>query len=298
MDSLMNRLQPVGFYMVLLTLFLVALIAGFFYFLIGISDTRYLVTDGIRLSVHYIDKPKFDSHLQGLIFSISFLAAGLLMVLFILLPNNRGTAAAGAPVLGGPEPGTPPQPVRRTPPASAPEPSDAPPPDSLAETTGAQDPPDQSSPLTIDAMEGDPQANGETDQASAGRTVNALGEEAEPKGPEDLPELEETEARYDENDDEDVVYGDGRITEDAAFDFVQTYPDSAVKFLYRKNLDNKPLPPTDEDIYRSWEMRGLTRQKVREFVLEIMGWHSLPDAFPHQIWKELRDQIFELQAKK
>ena len=290
MDSLMNRMQPVGFYMVLLAVFLVALIGGLFYFLIGISDTRYLVTDGIRLSVQYLDKPKFDSHLQGLIFSISFLAAGLLMVLFILLPNGRQTAAAGAAELGRPEPGEPPQPVHRAPPAPAQDSPAAPALDSLAENAEAQEPAAKASPLTIEAMEGDPPA--------AGETIQALGEEAGPKDLDDLPATEETEERYDENDDEDVVYGDGRITEDAAFDFVQTYPDSAVKFLYRKNLDNKPLPPSDEDIYRDWEARGLTRQKVREFVLEIMGWHSLPDAFPHQVWKELRDQIFEYQAKR
>ncbi|MCH8074959.1 MAG: hypothetical protein IIC13_07330 [SAR324 cluster bacterium] len=290
MDSLINRLQPLGFYMVLLILFLVALAAGFIYFLSGISDTRYLVTDGIRLSVQYLDKPKFDSHLQGLIFSISFLAAGLLMVLFILLPNGRQTAAAGAAELGRPEPGEPPQPVHRAPPAPAQDSPAAPALDSLAENAEAQEPAAKASPLTIEAMEGDPPA--------AGETIQALGEEAGPKDLDDLPATEETEERYDENDDEDVVYGDGRITEDAAFDFVQTYPDSAVKFLYRKNLDNKPLPPSDEDIYRDWEARGLTRQKVREFVLEIMGWHSLPDAFPHQVWKELRDQIFEYQAKR
>ena len=290
MDSLMNRLQPLGFYMVLLILFLVALAAGFIYFLSGISNTRYLVTDGIRLSVQYLDKPKFDSHLQGLIFSISFLAAGLLMVLFILLPNGRQTAAAGAAELGRPEPGEPPQPVHRAPPAPAQDSPAAPALDSLAENAEAQEPAAKASPLTIEAMEGDPPA--------AGETIQALGEEAGPKDLDDLPATEETEERYDENDDEDVVYGDGRITEDAAFDFVQTYPDSAVKFLYRKNLDNKPLPPSDEDIYRDWEARGLTRQKVREFVLEIMGWHSLPDAFPHQVWKELRDQIFEYQAKR
>ena len=290
MDSLMNRLQPLGFYMVLLILFLVALAAGFIYFLSGISDTRYLVTDGIRLSVQYLDKPKFDSHLQGLIFSISFLAAGLLMVLFILLPNGRQTAAAGAAELGRPEPGEPPQPVHRAPPAPAQDSPAAPALDSLAENAEAQEPAAKASPLTIEAMEGDPPA--------AGETIQALGEEAGPKDLDDLPATEGTEERYDENDDEDVVYGDGRITEDAAFDFVQTYPDSAVKFLYRKNLDNNPLPPSDEDIYRDWEARGLTRQKVREFVLEIMGWHSLPDAFPHQVWKELRDQIFEYQAKR
>ncbi len=103
-------------------------------------------------------------------------------------------------------------------------------------------------------------------------------------------------SRFDDSGEEDVVYGDGRISEDAAWEFIQQFPDSAVKFLYRKNLDNKPLSPTEEDIYRNWEMRGLTRAKVREIVLELMGWPSLPDSFPHEIWRAVRDQVFELRT--
>ena len=81
------------------------------------------------------------------------------------------------------------------------------------------------------------------------------------------------------------------------WDFVQQYPDTAVKFLYRKTLDNKPLSPTEEDIYRNWELRGMSRAKVREIVLEIMSWQSLPDNFPHEIWRELRDQIYEMKVE-
>jgi predicted Fe-S protein YdhL (DUF1289 family) len=41
----------------------------------------------------------------------------------------------------------------------------------------------------------------------------------------------------------------------------------------------------------------MNRAKVREVVLEIMQWQSLPDDFPHNIWRELRDQIYEMQAR-
>ena len=88
-----------------------------------------------------------------------------------------------------------------------------------------------------------------------------------------------------------------RQTDDSMWEFIQSYPDSAVKFLYRKSLENKPLAPTDEDIYRNWEKRGMTRAKVRELVLTIMNWKSLPSDFPHNIWRDLRDKIYELQTK-
>jgi hypothetical protein len=113
---------------------------------------------------------------------------------------------------------------------------------------------------------------------------------------EDLPPTDVPD-RYEDTGEDDVIYGSGRVTDDSIWEFIQAYPDSAVKFLYRKTLENKALPPTDEDIYRRWELRGMTRAKVREFVLAIMGWKTLRDDFPHNIWRELRDQIFEMQQK-
>ena len=119
--------------------------------------------------------------------------------------------------------------------------------------------------------------------------------EAPAEGDFDIDDLPES--PYEDTGDEDVVYGNGRVTDDSVWDFIHNYPDSAVKFLYRKNLENKPLTPGEEDIYRRWEMRGMTRAKVRQFVLEVMGWKSLPDDFPHNIWRDLRDQIFELKER-
>lgn len=158
----------------------------------------------------------------------------------------------------------------------------------------------QSPPLTIEEAEGEPEGElpSSADPASAAPQGSSLEKELDSSRTNDLPELDMSNVRMDEGEEEDVVYGDGRISEDAAWEFLQQYPDSAVKFLYRRNLDNKPLSPTDEDIYRIWESRGLSRGKIREILLEIMGWPSLPDAFPHQIWKELRDQIFEIQRHK
>jgi hypothetical protein len=125
--------------------------------------------------------------------------------------------------------------------------------------------------------------------------ARSVEEEVLAQNPDDLPRLESQDSRFEDTGEDDVVYGTGRVTDDSCWDFVQRHPDSAVKFLYRKTLDNKPLSTADEDIYRRWELRGMTRSKIREIVLEIMGWKSLPDDFPHNIWRELRDQVFDMR---
>jgi pyruvate/2-oxoglutarate dehydrogenase complex dihydrolipoamide acyltransferase (E2) component len=298
----MNRLQPVRFSVAAMALAMVALAVGVFYFLAGMSQTTYLVTDGIRVGVQYVDKPRYDMHLQGLIFTISFLIAGALLLLMVLLPDreHRAERAEEAPPQPRRQPAQP-QGAQAAPQAAA---QHAPPavPPRAAQAAAAQ-----TSPLSIEGGEGEP-----------GREAVAVAEEPalaaaapQPTRPsvsveeevlrsatreDDLPAVDFGENRYDETGEEDVVYGAGRVTEDAVWDFVQQYPDSAVKFLYRKTLDNKPLSPTEEDIYRNWEMRGMTRAKVREIVLEIMRWQSLPDSFPHEIWRALRDQIYEFRA--
>jgi len=83
--------------------------------------------------------------------------------------------------------------------------------------------------------------------------IAAQQESALAEPPVDLPT-----ARPELSGEEDVVYGNGPTTEDSIVEFIQNYPDSAVKFLYRKNLDNRPLPPVEEDIYQHWERRGMS----------------------------------------
>lgn len=287
----MNQLQPIRFYVILLGFFLAALVAGSLFFLVGMHDASYLVNDGARTYLRYVDKPRYDLHLQGFIYAVSFLVAGMLMALVILLPD-REPAVAGRRA--------PPQPRRRT--------------------EGAPQPAREEHPAP--AQEHEPPPSAETSQSAAARASGiiewdepeaqaapaepphdeesdrSVEEEVLSDKPESIPELDMPDSRFDDTGDEDVVYGNGRISEDAVWDFVQNYPDSAVKFLYRKSLDNKPLPPVDEDIYRKWEMRGLTRSKVREVVLELMGWQSLPDDFPHNIWRAIRDQIFEMRSRQ
>ncbi|HKJ00600.1 MAG TPA: hypothetical protein VKB51_19175 [bacterium] len=298
----MNRLQPVSFTVVVLGAFLVALLAGAIYFMAGISESTYLVTDGVHLATHYLDKPRYDMQLQGLIFSLSFLIAGALLLLMVMLPDQerrRGTYEEAPP-----QPRRRPEQAPAAQPAPAPAAEGAPQPQPAAQ---AAPPPSQQpsgSPLSIEEAEAAAAPSGPPPapqaQAQPQRTGVSVEEEVlrSAASEDDLPMVDFGDSRFDDTGEEDVVYGAGRITEDAVWDFVQQYPDSAVKFLYRKTLDNKPLSPTEEDIYRNWEMRGMSRAKVREVVLEIMRWQSLPDNFPHEIWRELRDQIYELRTEQ
>lgn len=102
------------------------------------------------------------------------------------------------------------------------------------------------------------------------------------------------ESRTSDAGDADVVYGTGRITEEATVEFIHKHADSAIKFLYRKNLDGKPLQASEEEIYQTWQKRGLSRNKVREYVLQIMEWDALPEQTLMDTWSQLRDQLFEL----
>ncbi|MDH4246238.1 MAG: hypothetical protein OEW39_00290 [Deltaproteobacteria bacterium] len=257
----MNQLQPVRFYIIVMVFFLGSLAFGGFYFLNGMETSSYLITDGVNLSRYYIDRQGYTTHFQGLVFSATFLVAGLLMVLVIVLPSHEAAQAVQA--------GAPPQPRRRG-----------------SEGSGGEG--GRGGPSTIEWAE----AEAGTEAAAAPKEPEVkVVRRSEFKAP-----MGESSSR-DAGGDDDVVYGTGPVTLDSVWEYVQNYPDSAVKFLYRKNLDNKPLSSGDDEIYRKWEKRGLTRNVLREVVLELMGWDALPDDYPHNIWRALRDQIFEMQAK-
>ncbi len=291
----MNRLQPVRLSVLVLVCFMAALAGGSVYFIMGMSHTTYLVTDGVSVAVRYLDKPRYDMQLQGLIFSLSFLIAGGLLLLMVIVPDSdRRSAGEDAAPQPRRRPDQAPQPAAQAAAqAAAPQPAPA-----AAQAAAPQPVAAQSSPLTIEA--GESEAPAPSVQAAQPQRLGVSVEEEvlqSARSADDLPNVDFGDSRFEDTGDEDVVYGNGRITEDAAWEFVQQYPDSAVKFLYRKTLDNKPLSPAEEDIYRIWETRNMTRAKVREIVLEIMRWQSLPDSFPHEIWHELRDEIFEIKSR-
>jgi hypothetical protein len=288
-DRGMNRIGSDKFYMAVFALFIGALAVGCVVFVVGLRESSYVINDGIGYSLRYFNKPRYDSQLQGLIFTLAFLVAGVLVLMLIILPNSNQQSARA---MQGP-----PQPRQRgaRPAAAAPAAAQAAP-VAAAAVAPRMDTPAEAPAQRVDLAPAAPVI--EDAPAPEPAEQRSVEEEVLSTAPtDDLPSLEQNNSRFDDAGEDDVVYGTGRVTDDAIWEFVQSYPDSAVKFLYRKTLDNKPLTPADEDIYRKWEGRGMGRGKVRQIVLDIMQWKSLPDDFPHNIWRELRDQIFEMRVR-
>jgi hypothetical protein len=287
----MGRLTSDKFFVAVFVLFIAAMAVGVFLFASGMRDNTLIINDGVGYATQYLNRPRYDSHLEGFVFALTFLVAGLLLTAVILMPGHGSGASAPAV--------TPPQPRQRQPralPGAAPAAAPAQP--AAAQMAPAAAPaaaPEPSpAPLVIAEV---PEPPPPPARAEPAQPVRSVEEEVLAQNPDDLPKLENDDSRFEDTGEDDVVYGSGRVTDDSTWDFVQRHPDSAVKFLYRKTLDNKPLSTADEDIYRRWEQRGMTRSKVRQIVLEIMNWKALPDDFPHNIWRELRDQVFDMRTR-
>ncbi|MBF0277108.1 MAG: hypothetical protein HQM13_04930 [SAR324 cluster bacterium] len=113
---------------------------------------------------------------------------------------------------------------------------------------------------------------------------------------ESLEELGSLNDSAKEEDEADVVYGEGEITHKACLEFIRNYPDSAIKFLFRLDLDGKALPQSILQIYRNWEMRGMKRGHVRTIILKTMEWERFPvDDTIQELANTLKDQIFTLK---
>jgi len=76
--------------------------------------------------------------------------------------------------------------------------------------------------------------------------------------------------------------------------FVRQYPESALKFLMCQNIDGKPLPTDIVLVHTEWEERGLSRNVLKKYVLELMQWSDLPDLPFHDFYLQIRNRIFEL----
>ncbi len=98
-------------------------------------------------------------------------------------------------------------------------------------------------------------------------------------------------------DDADVVFGNGPITAESMARFVQQYPDSALKFLLRRDIDGRPLPREHEEVHYMWEGRDLKRPRLKRYILNLMGWEDFPDLPIHEILSEVRSKLFEMQHR-
>ena len=236
-------MQPSRFYLGLIGFFLAALVFAALYFVTGMNEASYLVNDGAGYGLRYLDLPSYNANMQGLIFVLSFLAAGFLLLLLIILPNQEGAFASAQ--------AAPPQPRRRAaqPAAPAPQPVAAQPvvaPQPAAAPQAVESSPAPAAQATseapVEAAPAEPAPRSGPPKAVPERSVEE--EVATTEAPADLDIDDLPESRYDDTGNEDVVYGNGRVSDDSVWDFIHSYPDSAVKFLYRKSLENKPLTPS------------------------------------------------------
>ena len=233
---------------------LAATVGGIFICYTGMSETSYLVYRGMELTTYYLDKSRHDLYLNGLVYSITFGIAFLLLLAVIVIPSPEQIQKrlAATSFAGSPESTE----------ISVPE----------GETPDAED----TSPLDGESM----------------------GIELEP----DIESYEVDEEEVEksaltggiDDEDSDVVYGTGRITDEAHKSFIISSPDSAIKFLMRKELDGRPLKSSEDEIYEAWQERGLSRGKLRKHILKIMEWENVPELEVNEIYNQVKDKAYEI----
>ena len=96
------------------------------------------------------------------------------------------------------------------------------------------------------------------------------------------------------SDDTDVVFGSDIIRVPSMEKFVLQYPESALRFLMRQNIDGKPLPADIVLVHAGWEERGLSRNVLKKYVLKLMEWSDFPDLLFQDFYLQIRDRIFEV----
>ena len=233
---------------------LAATVGGIFICYTGMSETSYLVYRGMELTTYYLDKNRHDLYLNGLVYSITFGIAFLLLLAVIVIPSPEqiqkrlaATSFAGSP--GSTE-------------ISVPE----------GETPDAED----TSPLDGESIEIELEPDIESYEV-------------------DEEEVEESALTGGiDDEDTDVVYGTGRITDEAHKSFIISSPDSAIKFLMRKELDGRPLKSSEDEIYEAWQERGLSRGKLRKHILKIMEWENVPELEVNEIYNQVKDKAYEI----
>ena len=100
-----------------------------------------------------------------------------------------------------------------------------------------------------------------------------------------------------DSDETDVVFGGEKISKSALEKFIRQYPDSTLRFLLRRSLEGRPLSAEIEAIYYSWEKRGLSRGRLKKYMLKLMEWPEVPDLPILDLLQILKDRIYEDSQK-
>ena len=137
----------------------------------------------------------------------------------------------------------------------------------------------------------------ESEDSTNGESAASLFEGIDDEENDEEHELEEEGLKGDNSEENDVVFGDGRIDQKSMSNFVANYPDSTLKFLMRKNLDGRPLPVGYEEIYSQWENRGLSRGRLKKYLFKLMEWKNFPDIPVHDVVNKIREHQYFLEIK-
>ncbi|MBC8258389.1 MAG: hypothetical protein H8E38_05190 [SAR324 cluster bacterium] len=97
-----------------------------------------------------------------------------------------------------------------------------------------------------------------------------------------------------DSDETDVVFGTAKIGQASMEKFVLQYPDSTLKFLLRRNIDGRPLALEIEAIHSEWEDRGLSRGRLKKYLLNLMEWSEVPNLPVHDLLQKLRNRLYEV----
>jgi len=223
----------------------------------GMSEASFLVNRGMEITTYYIDKNRYDLYLFGLVYSFTFGFALLLLLAAIVIPTKEqfNKRTSGSKIGKTSETG-----ITLTPEGASTEK------ETLDETETL---PDSDESLEIE-LEPQLESYGDDEELTAVNGVAA-------------------------DEDSDVIYGTGQITEEAHKSFILNSPDSAVKFLLRKELDGKTLKPTQDEIYEGWQNRGLSRGMLRKHFLKIMEWDSVPELEVSEIYEQVKDKVYEVK---
>ena len=268
----MNSVTYLNIYIYGILGFIGATILGCFFFYEGMMATSFVVATSSGQATYYTDNSQYNLYLQGFIYCLTFAVAGFLLLTVMAIPS--------AEILGRPRSVTPPTSY------APPQPMVAP-----------QAPPQMEAPQVPPPQMVAPQAPPQMEPLQTPSPLEAPTPPEEPpvdEMEEDFEELSGEEQKKEEED-SDVIFGTGQVTEESVVNFIQRNPESALKFLYRKTLDDKPLPSAEEEIYQGWQRRGLSRAWIRDYVLQIMEWKALPKKKPlTDICSEVKDRIFDL----
>ncbi len=254
----MRRFNSSTAFMIVLLLMVGAMVIGCMTFLNQMNGNYIMIQKGITPVKHVLNHHKYVQNKRGFIFSVTFLIVTGSLFIMIALPSEEKKTV-----------------IKRR---DVPQPIDI----------------DREDSAISAIVEPQKEVKPVEPVAPTAPSTAAKEEESEPPI-EIIEHVEELAADFEDitEGEDDVVYGAGPISDAAIMHFVHKFPDSALKFLYRKQLDGKALTNVEEDIYQKWEERNLTRGKVKGYILTMMDWKEFPKKPLYETWKEVRDHIFE-----